>query len=433
MQEFDYRGGQLAAEQVPLADIAEAVGTPFYCYSTAGITRRYQALADAFASRDTLIAYSVKANPNQAVIATLAHLGAGADVVSEGETRRALAAGILPEKIVFSGVGKTRAEMAFALQHGVTRINVESEPELNQLSQVAAALGVTARIALRVNPDIDAGTHDKIATGRRGDKFGIDIARAPTLYRRAAALPGILVEGVDVHIGSQITELTPFRRAFARTAELVRQLRADGHAIARLDLGGGLGIRYGAETPPSAVEYAAMIDDVTAGLDCRLVIEPGRAIVGNAGVLVTGVIYDKWESGRRFVIVDAAMNDLLRPTLYGARHRTALLTPPPAAAPLTPADLVGPVCESGDCFAADIPLPPLTPGDRLALFSAGAYGATMASTYNSRLLIPEVMVSGNRFAIVRPRVDYATLIGQDRLPEWLEDAETRPTEQRQSA
>ena len=419
MEHFAYRGGRLSAERVALAEVAAEVGTPFYCYSTAALTARYRALADAFAGRDVLVAYSVKANPNQAVIATLARLGAGADVVSEGEIRRALAAGVAPRSVVFSGVGKTRGEIAFALSRGVVHVNVESEPELVLLSEVAAALGTAARVALRVNPDVDAGTHDKIATGRRGDKFGIDIARAPALYRRAASLPGIEVDGVDVHIGSQITDLAPFRRAFARAAALVRSLRADGHRIARLDVGGGLGIRYGDETPPSAAAYAAALGEAAAGLDCRLVLEPGRAIVGNAGVLVAAVVYVKREGGRRFVIVDAGMNDLMRPALYGARHRIAPLAEPAADAPLAAADVVGPVCESADTFAADAALPPLAAGDLVAFLSAGAYGAAMSSTYNSRPLVAEVLVDGARRAVVRPRMDYAAMIARDRVPDWL--------------
>ncbi len=418
MDHFAYRGGRLSAEDVALADIAAGVGTPFYCYSTATLVRHYRVLAAAFAERDALIAYSVKANPNQAVIATLARLGAGADVVSEGEIRRALAAGVAPGKIVFSGVGKTPKEIAFGLSRGVVHLNVESEPELAAVSEVAAARGVTARIALRVNPDVDAGTHDKIATGRRGDKFGIAIARAPELYRRAAQLPGLAVDGVDVHIGSQITDLAPFRRAFARAVDLVRGLRAEGHRIARLDLGGGLGIRYDSESPPDPVEYAAVVAELTAGIDCRLVFEPGRVIAGNAGVLVASVIYDKRENGRRFLIVDAAMNDLLRPALYGSTHRIVPVAEPAADAPLAAADVVGPVCESADRFAAGAALPPLAAGDLIAFRSAGAYGAAMASTYNSRPLVPEVLVDGARHAVVRPRMDYDTLIAQDRLPDW---------------
>ena len=420
MEPFARRRGGLWAEDVALADIAAAVGTPFYCYSTAALTRNYLGLADAFAGRDVLIAYSVKANGNRAVIATLARLGAGADVVSEGEIRRALAAGVAPGDIVFSGVGKTREEIAFALSRGVVHMNVESEPELAAVSQVAAARGAVARVALRVNPDVDAGTHDKIATGRRGDKFGVDIERAPALYRRAEALPGVEADGVDVHIGSQIADLAPFRRAFSRVVELVAALRARGHRIRRLDLGGGLGIRYGSETPPAPAEYAALVAALTDGLGCRLVLEPGRSIAGDAGVLVARVIYERRDRSRRFVIVDAGMNDLLRPALYGAFHAVAPVADPAADAPLTPADVVGPVCESGDCFAAGRALPPFSPGDLVAFLSAGAYGAVMASTYNSRLLVPETLVDGARWAVVRPRMDYETLIAQDRLPAWLQ-------------
>ena len=424
---FAYVGGRLMAEEVALADIAADIGTPFYCYSTAALEDRYRAFAGAFADwrggrgaeRGALIAYSVKANPNQAVIATLARLGAGADVVSEGEVRRALAAGVAPGDVVFSGVGKTRAEIAFALSRGVVQLNVESEPELELVSEVAAARGAVARVALRINPDVDAGSHDKISTGRRGDKFGVGIARARALYRRAAALPGVEADGVAMHIGSQIVDLAPFRRAFARAAELARRLRADGHRISRLDLGGGLGVRYGAEAPPSPAAYAALAAELAGGLGCRLILEPGRAIAADAGVLVAAVLYDKREDGRRFAVVDAAMNDLLRPALYGAEHRVAPVAEPAPDASLSAADAVGPVCESGDRLAAGAALPPLAPGDLVAFLSAGAYGAAMASTYNSRLLVPEVLVRGARYAAVRPRMDYDTLIGRDRLPDWL--------------
>ena len=416
---FAWRGGRLFAEDAALDDIADAVGTPFYCYSAAALEDAYRAFASAFAGSGALVAYSVKANPNRAVIATLARLGAGADVVSEGEIRRALAAGIAPRDIVFSGVGKTRAEISFALSRGVVHLNAESEPELALISEAAAALGATARVALRINPGVGAGGHDKIATGRRGDKFGVAIDRAPALFRRAAALPGVAADGVDLHIGSQIVDLAPFRRAFGKAAALVRGLRAEGFGIERLDLGGGLGIRYGAETPPGPAEYAAAIREATAGLGCRLVLEPGRAIAGNAGVLVASVVYEKREYGRRFVIVDAGMNDLMRPALYGSAHGIAPLTAPAPGAPESPADAVGPVCESGDTFASGVMLPPLAAGDRIAFFSAGAYGAAMASTYNSRLLVPEVMVSGARRAVVRPRMSYETLLAWDRLPGWL--------------
>ncbi len=424
MDHFAYRDGMLHAESVPLAAIAEAVGTPCYCYSTATIARHYQVIADAFAGRDALIAYSVKANGNLAVIATLAQLGAGADVVSEGEIRRALAAGVAPDKIVFSGVGKTRDEMAYALSSGVAHFNVESEPELAALSAVASSLSATALVALRVNPDVDAGSHDKISTGRRHDKFGIAIGQAPELYARAAALPGLDVDGVDVHIGSQLTDLEPFRRAFGRAIDLVRALGAAGHAIRRLDLGGGLGIPYTEEAPPSPAAYAEMVFALTEGLDCRIVLEPGRVIVGNAGILLARVIYVKEAEARRFVIVDAAMNDLVRPAMYAARHAIAPVAEPGPGAAFQAADVVGPVCESGDTFATQLALPPLAAGDLIAFRSAGAYGAVMSSTYNGRLLVPEVLIDGERWAEVRPRMEYETLLGMDRLPEWLRETVT---------
>ncbi len=422
MDHFDYRDGALHAEAVPISEIAEAVGTPFYCYSTATLSRHYRVLAGAFADRDVLIAYSVKANSNLAVIATLARLGAGADVVSEGEARRALAAGVAPDKIVFSGVGKTRDEMDFALANGITHFNVESEPELEALSAVAAARNVTANVALRVNPDVDAGSHHKISTGRRTDKFGVSIDVAPELYGQAASLPGLTIDGVDIHIGSQLTDLEPFRRAFERAIDLVHRLRDDGHEITRLDLGGGLGIPYGAESPPGPEAYAQMVFALTEGLDgCRIVLEPGRVIAGNAGILVSRVIYVKESENRRFVILDAAMNDLIRPAMYDASHQVEPIVEPAADAAFHPVDLVGPVCETGDTFAIDRPMPPLAAGDLVAFRSAGAYGAVMASTYNSRLLVPEVLVDEDRFAIVRPRTDYETLLDQDHVPDWLQE------------
>ena len=424
MDYFAYRNGVLHAESVPLTAIADALGTPCYCYSTATISRHYRVIADAFAGRDALVAYSVKANGNLAVIATLARLGAGADVVSEGEIRRALAAGVALEKIVYSGVGKTREEMAFALSSGVTHFNVESEPELVALSETAASLSTTALVALRVNPDVDAGSHDKISTGRRRDKFGVAIGQAPALYAAAAALPGLEVDGVDVHIGSQLTDLEPFRRAFECAIDLVQSLRADGHVIRRLDLGGGLGIPYGDETPPSPAAYAEMVFALTEGLDCRIVLEPGRVIVGNAGILLARVIYVKETEERSFIIVDAAMNDLVRPAMYAAQHAISAVAQPTADVPFEPADVVGPVCESGDTFATQMPLPPLSAGDLIAFRSAGAYGAVMASTYNGRLLVPEVLIDGERWAEVRPRMKYETLLGLDCLPDWLQEGTT---------
>lgn len=419
MDHFNYRDGVMCAESVAIPEIAAAVGTPFYCYSTATLTRHYQVLEGAFAERDVLIAYSIKANSNLAVIATLARLGAGADVVSEGEARRALAAGVVPEKVVFSGVGKTRDEMAYALGHGIEHFNVESAPELEALSAVAVATSATARIALRVNPDVAAGTHDKISTGRKRDKFGIPIEDAPALYARAAALPGLRVDGVDIHIGSQLTDLAPFRQAFERAIDLVHGLRGEGHAIERLDLGGGLGIPYGTEEPPGPDAYARLVFELTKGLDCRIVLEPGRVIAGNAGLLVARVVYVKDNGDRRFVIIDAAMNDLIRPALYSASHIVEPVREAPPDAACGPVDLVGPICESGDTFAVDREMPALAPDDLVAFRSAGAYGAVMASSYNSRLLVPEVLVDGARFAVVRPRPTYETLLGADRMPDWL--------------
>jgi len=419
MNHFDYRDGALHAEDVAVAEIAARVGTPFYCYSTATLRRHYEVFAGAFAGMNATVCYAVKANSNQAVIRTLALLGAGADVVSEGEARRAIAAGVPPEKIVFSGVGKTRAEMAFALEAGVGQFNVESEPELEALDAAARAAGKRARIALRVNPDVDAATHEKISTGRKQDKFGIDISRAPEIYARAAAMDGLAAEGIAVHIGSQLTSLAPFRAAFERIAGLVRELRAAGHTVRRLDLGGGLGIIYGEETPPHPDAYAAMVREVTGGLDVELQFEPGRLLVGNAGVLVTRVIFVKQAGEKRFVIVDAAMNDLLRPTLYGAVHRVVPVCAP--AGGTSPADVVGPVCETGDVLASNAPLPALAPDDLLAIETAGAYGAVMASTYNTRLPVAEVMVNGDKFFVVRPRPTYESLLSLDRMPDWFED------------
>ena len=420
MTAFAYRDGALHADAVALADIAAAVGTPFYCYSATALADNYRGFADALAGLPATICYSVKANSNLAVIRALAALGAGADVVSEGELRRALAAGVAPERIVFSGVGKSRSEMEYALAAGIAQFNVESEPELVALSELAAESGRTAAVAIRVNPDVDAGTHDKIATGRREDKFGIGMDTAPAVYRRAASLDGIAMVGLAVHIGSQLTSLEPFRTAFARVATLASRLEADGFRIARLDLGGGLGIVYDSESPPHPDDYAAMVRDVTEGLDCELLFEPGRLLVGNAGVLVTRVIYVKDGATRRFVIVDAAMNDLMRPALYGAHHVIEPVREPDPGTPRSAADVVGPVCETGDILAVQRDMPALAADDLLAIRSAGAYGAVMASVYNSRLLVPEIMVDGDRFAVVRARTDYDTLLAQDRIPDWLD-------------
>jgi diaminopimelate decarboxylase len=417
--DFAYRDGAFCCEDVPLARIAQAVGTPAYCYSAAQIERNYKRFAAAFAGLDASVCYSVKANSNLAVIATLARLGAGADVVSEGEFRRALAAGIPGSRIVFSGIGKTEAELAFALAHDVRQINVESLPELQLASEVARAMGRVAPVAIRVNPDVDAETHAKITTGLAENKFGIDLAHAADALRRAQTLPGLAPVGLAVHIGSQLVSLAPFAAAFARVVSLARELRAEGIAIARLDLGGGLGIRYAAEDPPDFADYAAIVKRLTHNLGLALAFEPGRAIVGNAGVLLARVIYVKEGATRRFVIIDAAMNDLIRPALYDAWHEVRPLAAPRPGIPLAPADLVGPVCETGDSFATARPLPPLAAGDLVALLSAGAYGAVMASGYNTRLLVPEVLVRARDFAVIRQRPSYEEVLAQDRLPPWL--------------
>jgi diaminopimelate decarboxylase len=417
--EFAYRGGELFAEDVPLARIAAAVGTPFYCYSSAALERRYRRFTAAFGDRPAMLCYAMKANSNLAVIRTLARLGAGADVVSEGEFRRALAAGVPAERIVFSGVGKTADELAFAVDAGAYQINVESEPELRTLSAVASHLGKTGAIAVRVNPDVDARTHAKIATGKRENKFGIDIAHAADAVHLAATLPGIEPVGLAVHIGSQLTELAPFELAFSRIVELTRRLRAEGIGLKRLDLGGGLGIRFRHETPPAIEDYAAMVKRVTQGLDLALAFEPGRWIVGNAGVLVARVIHVKDGVTRRFAVVDAAMNDLIRPALYDAWHEIVPVKAAPEDAAPQAIDVVGPVCETGDSFAAQRFLPPVVAGDLLALLSAGAYGAVMSSSYNTRLLVPEVLVRGGAFAVIRARPSYDEVLSQDKMPEWL--------------
>ena len=421
MHHFAYRNGALHAEDVPLAQIAREVGTPFYCYSSSTIERHFEVFRVAFADRPTLVCYAMKANSNQAVLRTLARLGAGMDVVSEGELRRARAAGVPADKIIFSGVGKTRDEMALGLREGILCFNVESEPELETLSEVASARGVTARVAIRVNPDVDARTHAKISTGKAENKFGVPISRARAVYDRARALPGLAVVGVDMHIGSQITDMQPFDDAFALIADFVRTLRADGHSIDHVDLGGGLGIPYRVDNdpPPLPEVYAKIVARSTRDLDCKLYFEPGRLIVGNAGVLVTEVVYVKQGERKHFVIVDAAMNDLIRPTLYDAHHEIRPLRQPALHAPRCVADVVGPVCESGDYLALDREMATPRAGDRLAVLSAGAYGAVQAGTYNSRLLVPEVLVKGDAFSVIRPRTSYEELIGLDKLPPWL--------------
>ena len=420
MHHFAYRNGVLHAEAVDLIELADAVGTPFYCYSTATLERHYRVFAEAFADVDALVCYAMKANSNQAVIATLARLGAGADVVSGGELLRARSAGIPPEKIMFSGVGKTADELKLAVEHGILCVNVESEPELDLLAAIAAAKSRRANVSIRVNPDIDAQTHAKIATGKAENKFGVPITQARAVYARAAKLDGIRVVGVDMHIGSQITALAPFRDAFALLADFVQTLRGDGHRIEHVDLGGGLGIPYGdADEPPDPAAYAATVKAATRGLGCRLIFEPGRLIVGNAGILVTRVLYLKRGDTKAFVVVDAGMNDLVRPTLYEAYHDIRPVREAGPNAGKIVADVVGPVCESGDFIALERSLVAPKPGDLLAVMSAGAYGAVQASTYNSRPLIPEVLVKNSEWAIVRPRLSAEELIALDRLPAWL--------------
>ncbi|MER8708423.1 diaminopimelate decarboxylase [Mesorhizobium sp. M0323] len=422
MNHFDYRDGALHAEDVAISDIAASVGTPFYCYSTATLTRHFRVFTEAFAGLDALVCYAMKANSNQAVLRVLARLGAGADVVSEGELRRALAAGIPASKILFSGVGKTAREMDSALSAGILCFNVESEPELELLSARATALGKIAPISLRINPDVDARTHKKISTGKAENKFGIPWQHARKVYARAAELTGIKVTGIDTHIGSQITELQPFDDAFALLVELVGALRSDGHAIEHIDVGGGLGIPYRVDNnpPPLPDAYARIVRKHVAKLGLKVMFEPGRLIVGNAGILVSEVIFVKEGDAKNFLVVDAAMNDLIRPTLYDAFHDIKPVAQQPAAAPRMKVDVVGPVCETGDYLGLDRDLPRLKSGDLIAVSTAGAYGAVQAGTYNTRLLVPEVLVDGDRFHVVRRRQTYDELIGLDSVPDWLE-------------
>ena len=419
MHYFAYRNGVMHAEAVNLVELAASVGTPFYCYSTATLERHYRVFGDAFADVRALICYAMRANSNQAVIATLARLGSGADVVSGGELKRALAAGIPPDRIMFSGVGKSAPELAAAVDAGILCVNVESESELELLSAIATGKGRTANVSVRVNPDIDPKTHAKIATGKAENKFGIPISRARDVYALAAKMPGLRVTGVDMHIGSQITELSPFDDAFALLSDFVRGLRADGHHIEHIDLGGGLGIPYREDNdpPPLPDAYAALVKRATRDLDCMLIFEPGRLIVGNAGILVTRVLYMKQGEAKSFVIVDAAMNDLIRPTLYEAHHDIRPVTERSGARIV--ADVAGPVCESGDFFALEREMEEPQPGDLLAIMTAGAYGAVQAGTYNTRALVPEVLVSGSQWALVRPRMEVDQLIALDRLPPWL--------------
>lgn len=420
---FEYRDGVLHAEDVPVPAIAQAVGTPFYCYSTATLTRHYRVFSEAFEGLDALVCYAMKANSNQAVLKTLARLGAGMDVVSEGELRRALAAGVPADKILFSGVGKTAREMDFALQAGILCFNVESKPELELLSARATALGKTANVSLRINPDVDAQTHKKISTGKAENKFGIGWQDARAAYARAAELPGLRVTGIDMHIGSQITDLKPFDAAFALLTELTETLRADGHAIEHVDLGGGLGVPYAedGDQPPLPAAYAEVVRKHVSRLGLKVMLEPGRLIAANAGILVSEVIFRKDGEAKNFLIVDAAMNDLIRPTLYEAFHSIRPVRQAAAGAPRFKADVVGPVCETGDYMALDRELPDLQAGDLIAIGSAGAYGAVQASTYNTRPLVPEVLVNGDRFHVIRPRPTYEEMLALDSVPDWLTD------------
>jgi diaminopimelate decarboxylase len=421
MNHFDYRNGVLHAEAVNLSDLADKVGTPFYCYSTATLERHYRVFTEAFAGEKVLVCYAMKANSNQSVLRTLAKLGAGADVVSGGELKRALAAGIPPSKILFSGVGKTEPELRAALASDILCINVESEPELELLSRLAVEAGKTARISVRVNPDVDAGTHAKIATGKSENKFGVPIARASEVYARAAKLPGLEVTGVDMHIGSQITDLSRLETAYRILSDFVQTLRADGHTISHIDFGGGLGIPYymDREAPPAPDVYAAMVKRVVHNLGCTLMFEPGRLIVGNAGILVTRVLYVKPGDAKNFVVIDAAMNDLIRPTLYEAHHDILPVRQDAPGAATIVADVVGPVCESGDYLALDRTLVEPRPGDLLAIMTAGAYGAVQSGFYNTRPLVPEVLVKDDQYAVVRPRIDVDALIAMDKPAPWL--------------
>jgi diaminopimelate decarboxylase len=421
MDHFTYRHGQLYAEDVAIADIAASVGTPFYVYSTATLTRHYQLFTDALSPLPHLVCFSIKSLSNIAVLKTLAGLGAGMDVVSMGEYLRAKAAGVPGERIVFSGVGKTQVEMRATLEGGIRQFNVESEPELRALSEIAVSMGLRAPVTIRVNPDVDAKTHEKIATGKSENKFGIPIARASAVYAEAASLPGIDVVGIDVHIGSQLTDLAPFEQAYTKVADLTRQLRSEGHNIRRLDLGGGLGIPYhrSNEAPPLPMDYGALIKRCVGDLGCEVQIEPGRLISGNSGLMVAGVIYVKSGEGRDFLILDAAMNDLIRPAMYGAHHDIIPVVEPAPGVEQAAYDIVGPVCETGDTFAKSRPLPPIAAGDLVAFRSAGAYGAVMASEYNTRPLIPEVLVHGDQFAVIRARPTFDEILNRDTLPVWL--------------
>ena len=419
MDHFNYKDGALTAEDVPLETIAETVETPFYCYSQATIEQHYQVFSEALTGLSATVCYAVKANSNLAVIRVLADMGAGADVVSSGELTRALAACVPADKIIFSGVGKTREELSHALQENILQINVESEPELALLDEVAGSLGLQASVALRINPDVDANTHDKIATGRQEDKFGIEWTRVHEVYARASQLPHVNMVGLAIHIGSQLTDLDPFRNAFIRLRDIVAILKADGHEILRLDLGGGLGIPYDGSPTPTPSEYGRVVLETLGDIGIDLVFEPGRVIVGNAGLLVTRAVFVKESATRRFVITDAAMNDLMRPTLYDAKHDIQPVKEPQNGVNMENVDIVGPVCETGDTFATNYALPSMEAGDLLAIRTAGAYGAVMASTYNSRPLVPEVLVKEDRFSIIRERMTVDTMLEYENLPNWI--------------
>ncbi len=422
MTGFTYKNGVLHAESVALPRIAEAVGTPTYVYSASLLEANYRAYETAFGGQNVGIHFALKANGNLAVVALLASLGAGADIVSLGEMKRAMASGIAPADIVFSGVGKTRDELAEAIRLGVAQINVESEPELEALNDVARAVGRRQRIVLRVNPDVDARTHEKISTGKKGDKFGIPYHHVPSVYRRAAEMDGIEIAGIAVHIGSQLTDLTPFRSAYGKLAELVRGLRAEGLEVQTIDLGGGIGVTYNDEKPPSIDGYATVVLETVGNLGCRLAVEPGRSIVASAGVLLSRVVYRKAGEPNDILILDSGMNDLLRPSMYGAYHPILPVAEPASNAPLSLVDVVGPVCESGDTFARGRNLPPIGADDLIVFGAAGAYGSSMSSTYNARPLTAEVLVRGDDFDIVRPRQTIEAMFADERIPGWVGDS-----------
>lgn len=414
---FPHKNNEMFVENIAIRDIAKQVKTPFYCYSSTAIETSFHSYQQAFSKHDTLICYAVKANSNQAVLATLAKLGSGADVVSMGEICRAITAGIPASKIVYSGVAKTKEEIHYALTLGIFQFNVESEPELELISEVATSLNKTAAIAFRINPDVCAQTHAKISTGKAENKFGVPISKAQVAYKRAASLPGIKVQGVDVHIGSQLTKLAPFGEAYQRIAELVAQLREDGHDISVIDVGGGLGITYNDEVIPDKQDYADLVHEKLGHLGCKIVIEPGRSMLGNAGVLVSSVVFVKHGEERQFLILDAGMNDLIRPSMYEAFHQ--ILAVNIQESELATYDIVGPVCETGDTFAKARKVHESIAGDLVAIMSAGAYGSVMSSSYNTRMLSPEIMVKGSEFSVVRQRPSYEEVIKQDTLPNWL--------------